>query len=315
MTAPRVVCIGVATLDAIVAVDRLPGPDERVPGTAGRLAGGGVAATAAVALARLGVPVAFIGRVGDDETGRWIGDDLTREGVDVEGLVLGPGRSPLSAVLVESRSGTRALAPYPGDAGTIELSAADIDRCAAAEWIHVDHAGYGMISGLRDAGVTAALSLDGGVVIDDLSLADVDLYGPTESALVARHPGGLGAALRLALDEGPSLVVATRGAAGSLAIERTGPTGEATFHAAPGFAVPGADPSGSTLGAGDVFHGALLAALIDGHPVPESLRRANATAALSCRALDGRSAIPTRDELDAFLATGESPIPATGEPP
>jgi sulfofructose kinase len=315
MTAPRVVCIGVATLDAIVAVDRLPGADERVPGTAGRLAGGGVAATAAVALARLGVPVAFIGRVGDDETGRWIRDDLAREGVDVEGLVLGPGTSPLSAVLVESQSGTRALAPYSGDTGAIDLSAADIERCAATSWIHLDHAGYGVLARLRAAGVTTRVSLDGGVEIDDLSLADVNLYAPTESALVARYRGGLEAALRWALDEGPALVVATRGAAGSVAIERTAAAGEAALHAAPGFAVPDADPSGSTLGAGDVFHGALLAALIDGHPVAESLRRANATAALSCRALDGRSAIPTRDELSAFLASAASPIPATGDPP
>ena len=65
MTAARVVCVGVATLDAIVVVDRVPGRDERVPGLDGRLSGGGVAATAAVALARLGVPVAFAGRVGD----------------------------------------------------------------------------------------------------------------------------------------------------------------------------------------------------------------------------------------------------------
>ena len=57
-----------------------------------------------------------------------------------------------------------------------------------------------------------------------------------------------------------------------------------------------------------------LAPLIAGHPVPDALRRANATAALACRALDGRGAIPTRPELDAFLANAASPIPATGDP-
>ena len=90
---PRVVCIGVATLDAIVVVDRVPGPDERVPGLDGRLAGGGVAATAAVALARLGVPVAFVGRVGDDDVGLRIRDDLAAEGVDVTGLRATAARS------------------------------------------------------------------------------------------------------------------------------------------------------------------------------------------------------------------------------
>ena len=312
MSAARVVCIGVATLDAIVAVDRIPGPDERVPGVAGALRGGGVAATAAVALARLGVPVALVGRVGDDETGRWIRDDLAREGVDVDGLALG-GRSPLSAVLVERSSGTRALAPYPGETGPIEPGATDLARCAAADWIHVDHAGYHALARIRAAGVTTPVSLDGGVPIAGLSLAGIQLYAPTEAALLERYPGTLDDALRRALEEGPSLVVATRGGRGSVALERR-PGGAPIRHDTPGFDVPSDGSSdGSTLGAGDVFHGALLAALITGQPVPDALRRANATAALACRALDGRGAIPTRPELDAFLANAASPIPATGD--
>ena len=313
MNAARVVCIGVATLDAIVAVDRIPGPDERVPGIAGALAGGGVAATAAVSLARLGVPVAFVGRVGNDETGRWIRDDLAGEGVDVDGLALG-GRSPLSAVLVERSSGTRALAPYPGETEPIEPGATDLARCAAADWIHVDHAGYHALAPIRAAGITTPVSLDGGVPIAGLSLAGIQLYAPTEAALLERYPGTLDDALRRALEEGPSLVVATRGGRGSVALERR-PGGAPIRHDAPGFDVPSDGSShGSTLGAGDAFHGALLAALIAGHPVPDALRRANATAALACRALDGRGAIPTRPELDAFLANAASPIPAIGDP-
>jgi sugar/nucleoside kinase (ribokinase family) len=71
---------------------------------------------------------------------------------------------------------------------------------------------------------------------------------------------------------------------------------EATFS--PAFEV---DPV-STLGAGDVFHGALLAQLVRDVPLVEALTAASACAALSCRALDGRSAIPTARELDAVLA-------------
>jgi sugar/nucleoside kinase (ribokinase family) len=58
----------------------------------------------------------------------------------------------------------------------------------------------------------------------------------------------------------------------------------------------------STLGAGDVFHGALLAGLARDAALADALRAANACAALSCRALDGRSAIPTRDELASVLS-------------
>lgn len=306
MSSPRVVCIGVATLDAIVAVDRLPVPDERVPATAGTLAGGGVAATAAVALARLGVPVAFVGRIADDETGRWIRDDLAREGVDVGGLVLSPGRSPLSVVLVDSSAGTRALVPYPGDVAPIEPTAEEIERCAAADWVHVDHAGYPVMARLRRAGVRSRVSLDGGVAIDGLDLSDVTLYGPTEAALLARHGGSLHDALREALEAGPSTVVATRGADGSVGIERgRGAAETPAVHEAPGYRIPpgGGPGPASTLGAGDVFHGALLASLVEGRSLSEAMRRANAAAALACRGLDARSAIPTRAELDAFLGT------------
>src|SRR5215212_5799660 len=133
----RVVCIGIATLDAIVTVDRLPGSDERVAASDGRLAGGGVAATAAVTLARLGVPAAFVGRVGPDAAGRLIRDGLADEGVDVRGLRLDGGRSPVSAVLVEQWSGLRALAPYLGEATPIALGPDELAACAEAAWIHV----------------------------------------------------------------------------------------------------------------------------------------------------------------------------------
>jgi sulfofructose kinase len=300
---PRVVCIGVATLDAIVVVDRLPGPDERVPGLDARLSGGGVAATAAVALARLGVPVAFVGHVGDDEVGRRIRDDLAGEGVDVGALRPAAGRSPLSVVLVEAGSGTRSLAPYPGEGGPIELDDADLERCAAAEWVHVDHAGYAALPAMRRVGITSRISLDGGVPIGDLDLAGIDLYAPTDAALLARYPGAsLDEALDRALDDGASLVVATRGADGSVAAERATAGRPPRHHHAPAAPVP-PSPGGSTLGAGDVFHGALLAALIDGLPVRAALAFANLVAALACRSLDGRSAIPTRADLEATHVT------------
>src|SRR5690606_6185344 len=72
------------------------------------------------------------------------------------------------------------------------------------------------------------------------------------------------------------------------------------LHLVPSFRLDG--PL-STLGAGDVFHGALLAGVISELPLAEAVVRANACAAMSCRGLDGRSAIPTATELHAFLAS------------
>jgi len=89
------------------------------------------------------------------------------------------------------------------------------------------------------------------------------------------------------------VTVVTRGARGCVAYV-DGETIEVPAHV-------GVDVV-STLGAGDVFHGALLACLARRLALRDALVHANACAALSCRALDGRSAIPTWDELERELA-------------
>jgi len=296
----RVVCIGIATLDAIALVDRLPEGGERLPARTALLAGGGVAATAAVALARLGIPVAFVGRVGNDAAGGSIREGLAAAGVDVNGLRTVPGRSPVTIVLVEAASGERTLIPDVRGVPPIDLATADLDRCAAADWLHVDQTGYPVLSGIRAAGIGTPVSLDGGNFVDELDLATIDLYAPTERALRARHPdGSLEDALEHAVDAGPRLVVATRGILGSVAAERSARAAHPRITHVPAASLEA--PPVSTLGAGDVFHGALLAALLDDRGVPDALRWANGAAALSCRSLDGRGAIPDRAELEAFL--------------
>jgi sugar/nucleoside kinase (ribokinase family) len=266
-----VACVGLATRDTILAVPGHPPPEGRVVADDWVVAGGGPAATAAVTLARLGVDVAFFGVVGDDEAGAFVRDGLATEGVDVEGLdVVRGARTAQSAILV-GPDGARSIVHRPGDAPLPSVK-------PGAKWVHVDHAGYGRARG--------RLSVDGGNPIPGLDLRGVALYAPTEERL--REDFGDAAA---ALAAGAETVVVTRGANGSVAYTRDG------VVEAPG--VP-CDPV-STLGAGDVFHGALLAFLVRGAPLGEALRGANAAASLSCRALDGRSAIPTFDELKGFL--------------
>jgi sugar/nucleoside kinase (ribokinase family) len=263
----RVACVGLATQDTIVTVPAHPPEDGRVVADGLVVAGGGPAATAAVALARLGVDVSFAGVVGDDEAGRFVHDGLAAEGVDVSQLAVVTGaRTPQSVILVKP-GGARSIVHRPGNAPFPDV---EVD----ADWVHVDHAGYGHARG--------RLSLDGGNPIDGLVLAGVELYAPTEERLRADFGDA-----QAALDAGASTVVVTRGAGGSAAFTRDGAV------EAPG--VPGEVVS--TLGAGDVFHGALLAFLVRGAPLEEALRAANTAASLSCRALDGRSAIPTLDEL------------------
>jgi len=304
------VFVGVAALDTIALVGRLPQPDERITADAMTQAGGGPAATAAVTAARLGLRAAFVGAAGDDEDGDRILAGLSSEGVDVSGVIRVPGaRSAASIGLVHRQRRGRALVTRVGPALHIARSGRAAELLAGADWVHADHAGWKAVLPWR-ARAHFRLSVDEGNPIPGLCPEGVDLYVPTLAVLRARYgdhpaPDLLGAALA----EGARCVVATRGEQGCLGA-RPGET-PVRVGALPVAAV-------STLGAGDVFHGALLAATVRGMPFGERLSYAAAAAGLSCRALDGRGAIPSHAETLAAAAAApattrtDTTAPATG---
>jgi sugar/nucleoside kinase (ribokinase family) len=287
------VFVGVATLDAIALVPAFPGADERVVADEVVYAGGGPAATSAVVAARMGVRTAFVGTVGDDDNGRAVLDGLRAEGVDVSGVSVLAGTSTAASVVVVDRArGTRAICNRPAPQVDVSRGA---EVLAAAPVVHADHAGWEplMRSGLLRPG--QLLSLDAGNDVPGLDLAAVDLYVPTVEALARRYGAGRPVAelLASAVAEGARTVVATDGSRGSCALTADGRTAHAPAHRVDVV---------STLGAGDVFHGALVTAVVHGLPLTEQLAFANVTAALSCRGLDGRSRIPGPDEVRAALA-------------
>ena len=294
-----VVFVGAATLDAIALLDAFPEPDQRVVARQITYAGGGPAATAAVAAARLGLPAAFVGVVGDDEEGGRIVDGLRAEGVDTSGVRRAPGaRSGASVVLVDRSRSTRAICTRPVPALDLPADSTSAHLVRSARWVHVDHLGWApvhaLLAGTTEPSGRPRLSVDAGNPIAGFTPQGVDLFVPTVEALVriygARPVADL---LAAALADGARCVVATRGAAGSLARTADGESAEA-----PGYPVEVV----STLGAGDVFHGALLAAVVSGRPLAQALAYANVVAALSCRGVDGRSAIPTDAEAADALA-------------
>ena len=290
--------MGVATHDTIALVDHYPGPDDRVVATEIMQAGGGPAATAAVAAARLGHDTAFVGTVGDDGEATAILAGLAAEGVDVSGVSAAAGtRSAASVVIVDAGQATRAIINRPP--GAIHLSTRAEELMAAADWVHVDQAGWRVVhSWWSPRSERPRLSVDAGNPIDDFSPEGLDLYVPTVAALRRRY-GDHGRAdlLASAVGDGARLVVATDGSHGSYAVGAT----QAAVHAA---AVTG--PVLSTLGAGDVFHGALLAAVRHGLELVDCLRYANHVAYRSCQGLDGRSAIPTHDEVLVALGNHDT---------
>jgi sulfofructose kinase len=292
-----VLCVGLSTWDTIVPVDGWPDPDGRRVVDRFVRAPGGPAATAAVAAASLGARTAFVGAVGDDEAGERISAAFRRAGVTAELLIVRDMPSAESVILVDGRAGTRSILHAPG-AAVERLDAASLVRTAA--WVHVDAAGYPIF---RRAVEPDRLSVDAGNPIDGLEVAGIGCYAPTVAALLEQYPDrSVEAAVRDALDDGARRVAVTLGRDGAIAADGTG-----AWRVG-----PVAVDVRSTLGAGDVFHGALVAALALGAALPAALGRANLCAALSCRTLDGRSAIPTPDELAAMPEPAVEPIVLPG---
>jgi hypothetical protein len=155
------------------------------------------------------------------------------------------------------------------------------------QWIHVDQFGMQTIKdwGVR-RGAGAKLSIDIGYDTPGLNSADYDLYAPSENITTDVSTA----------TKDKNIVVVSKGGEGSVYSDGIDS----------GIVPAISTEIVSTLGAGDVFHGALVATQVWNKPIAEAVAIANAVAGLSCRALDGQSGIPTKAELDAYLAGARS---------
>ena len=285
--------MGVITVDTIALVDQYPQEDERVVAQQISRAGGGPAAVAAVALSRLGIRSAIVGTIGDDADGKEVLRIFEKEGVDTSGISIGNTATAGSVIVASKKNSARAISTrQPVSQSPHNESAKKL--ISAAEWLHVDHVG---VTRLNEAGITRGkgpqISFDAGYGVENFDPSLVDLFVPTDRQMALRYPGvSLSVALENDSTKAGNTVVATQGSAGS-----SGYSPETGLVSASGFKVEVT----STLGAGDDFHGAFIAQIIQGFELSQALRRANAVAALSCRGLDGQSMIPTTAELNAFL--------------
>ena len=279
----QVLCVGMATRDHIVLVDRYPQANERLVALQSVNSFGGPASTAAVTLARLGIPVAISCVLGDDEHGRLIMEMFRQVKIDVKNVVVDKSiRTATGTIVVSKSEQTRAIMVQPHN--ELPTKPANINDY---QWIHVDQ--FGM-KALKDWGVSRGgktkLSIDIGYATPGLNPADYDLYAPSENITT-----DVSSATR-----DKNIVVISQGGAGSIYSDGI------TNGKVPSISAEIV----STLGAGDVFHGALVATQIWNKPIEEAVMIGNTVAGLSCRALDGQSGIPTKAELDAFLAGARS---------
>lgn len=286
---PSLVCIGLTAYDLTWDVEQLPAGGGKTRALHFRQGGGGMAANAAAAAARLGARVRFWGRAGDDMAGHQMASDLQALGVDVSGLRLFAGaRSSVSGIVVDAR-GERSIVNFrgeglPDDAGWLPLSLISDTRAVLGD-VRWPAGVVAAFTAARAAGVPTVLDGDMAepAVFDRLlPLTDYAIF--SEPALAAYAPGlpDEAARLRQARAQGSRLAAVTLGARG-VAWTDGGP-----LHHQRGLAVDAVD----TTGAGDVFHGAFALALGAGVPLAETFRFAAAVAALKCTQPGGRAGVP-----------------------
>lgn len=302
-----IVGLGLATIDIMTLVPRLPSRDEVFRARSILLQGGGPVATALVTAARLGATTAYLGPIAPSTWGA-----LTRAGLESEGVDTGhapdraSGEQAVSVILVDEATGQRSILYDSGELQ--ELSPAEIPAglIASARALHLDgvhlEAACHAAEVARQAGVV--VSFDGGA--GELWAGVERLLPLVDLLIVARRFAEQHTGQADPLQAGPALlatyqprqVVITDGARGCWYWDAAQRPAAGQIHQ-PAFPIDVVD----TTGAGDVFHGAYLYAFLQGWPARRCLAFAAATAALKCRVLGGRAGIPKVEETLKVLET------------
>jgi sulfofructose kinase len=296
-----VLCTGVAVVDFVFKMPALPREARKYRASDAAIIGGGCAANAAVAIARLGGQSYVASRLGDDPLADLIEDGLTPEGVDCRFLKRFSGhRSAFSSIYVD-QEGERQIVGYRDhsislDAGWLEHAELPKLDAVLADNRWPD----GLIASMRMARrlgvpgvVDAETPLPG---LEEQSRAGIALASHvafSRNGLSAfAGAGSIAEELARAATLTPAFVFVTNGAAGVYWLE------DGALCHVPAFEVPTVD----TLGAGDIWHGAFALALARGDANREAIRFASAVAAIKCMRFGGRVGAPTMTEVEAFLA-------------
>lgn len=292
--------IGCTAVDEILYVPSYPPPDGKVEVRARERHCGGLAATALVAAARLGVRAAFAGSLGDDAESRFVLETLRRERVNVEHAVLKRGAGPVrSVIVVDEIRRTRNIFYDTNGALGAHPRLPKKEVVQSARVLLVDRFGIpGMIRAARiarAAGIPVVADFESSHLprfSELLELSDHLILSDGFARRITRARISSAAALRL-WNSKRAAVVITSGARGCWFLS----AGMKAPRHFPAFKVESRD----TTGCGDVFHGAYAAALARGEDLEERLRIASAAAALKATQHGGQVGIPRERAVRLFL--------------
>jgi sulfofructose kinase len=295
---PKILCSGISVQDIIMRVESFPAPGTKVAASEFIITGGGCAANAAVAVARLGGRAAFAGPLGGDadHVSSRIITDLAAEGIDCSGAVrVDGGTASVSLILLDAQ-GEKTIATRRGVKLGNVLPKDPAALVADADAVLVDNRFPEFVTAVCWAAqahkIPIVIDLDLTTKVDDPLLAlGTHVVSSAEALFGTTGLKDFGAGLKKLAEHLSCFLAITDGPNGVYWLDQ----GEVRHL--PAFKVKVID----SLGAGDAFHGAFTLALAEGRAIPDILRFASATAALKCTKFGGASGAPTRAEVEAFL--------------
>ena len=296
----KIIVVGSFNADLVAYMERMPRPGETVHGERFATGAGGKGSNQAVAAARLGADVTFIGRVGNDVFAElayeiWDAEGVNREFVKRDGEVA-TGVAPILVdssgenMIVVVLGANRRMQPSDIDAARERIAGADM--LVAQLEVNLDIVPYALQTA-KAYGVTTILNPAPAAAISAETIQLADYLTPNETELETLSGGAVDdvdAAARALLTRDDQTAVVTLGAEGARIVT---PQDSVSV---PTFAVDAVD----TTGAGDTFNAALAVGLSEGVALSDAVRFANAAAALCVTKPGAADSAPCRADVDAL---------------
>jgi sulfofructose kinase len=286
--------MGCATMDHIFGLAEIPDKPLKYRAREFKAVGGGNAATAAVTVARLGGRALLISRLGDDAIGDSIIRELEEYGVDCSLAHRYEGcASSIASILVDGKGERQIVSYFDPKISHVPDWLPEIPRGVGALLAdaHWPAGGLEMVRRAAVAGIPTILDADMPSCPPELIQASNVAAFSKPGLEGASGVRGIAAGLQVTARLGGGVMLATDGAAGTFWLE----SGE-MWHQ-PAHSVKAVD----TLGAGDVFHGALALAAAEGRAMGDAVAFASAAAAIKVTRFGGRAGVPTRAEVEDLL--------------
>jgi sugar/nucleoside kinase (ribokinase family) len=289
-----VLVIGRSCLDTIAIVNQFPADNQKVPLEFRLTEGGGQGGTASCCISRLGGTVAYVGKLGDDDEGRFCLQRLEKFGVATDFIeVVSGGKTPVAYVFVTAASGHRTIIYERNFLPKITIDDQLKTLAARAQIVLLDpEVTYlgGPLKAVTGGRIKIVYDCERWRAGLENIMDTADYFIPSAEFLDSDRLNFSGIPFNQQIIRLNELVtgqlIITRGASGAYY-----PAGDKIYQvAAP--AVKAID----TIGAGDNFHAAFALALKRGFDLHQAVKFSVAVASLSCREFGGRNGIPQMEE-------------------